>query len=283
MISDVRVRDRYRLPLREVSGLGSRRPPDSDIDELLAIGDDQSAVAVARLSDGTLEIDHRPLSVHGLPLHGGPSQWEAVAGDATGRVLVIREKGSRLLVFSANLSLEADLPLTHPWAGDDRWGLESLLLMQHGHFLSAKQKKPVRLIEFAPRDEAPLGLAADKFLTPDEAFDISADRDQYVSVREWQLDNDDDLASINDLAHDGRKLLALSATARQVVQLEQSPERALVAVRRRWSLRRELRGGADARIEGLLAHPHLGAYVAVDTHAQHAENLLQIVDGWAQN
>jgi hypothetical protein len=106
----------------------------------------------------------------------GDGAMVATEGKNVGRVLLLQEGPSRVLVLSAGLArVEAVVELAvasgqpgfgREWADDDNARGEGLLLMARGHMLVAKQKDPVCLIEFGPAGDAPLGVSPETLLAP---------------------------------------------------------------------------------------------------------------------
>ena len=99
---------------------------------------------------------------------GGP-QWEGVAADGAGRVVVLGERGSELVLLSPEFEFERRIRLRHEWEGDRQAGLEALVLLRDGHVLAAKQRRPVRLLEFGPAGDRPIGLVPSAALPAGEA------------------------------------------------------------------------------------------------------------------
>ena len=148
----------WNLGVREVSGLGLRRDPGSGTSELVAVSD-RSRYVVRLPVDGTGRLpDGRHAAwqqrVHRLPADldrpGAGSQWEGVAGDGAGRLVILCERTSELLVVGADFRFERRIALRHEWLDDGRAGLEAVLPLRRGHVLAAKQRDPLRLIEFGP-------------------------------------------------------------------------------------------------------------------------------------
>lgn len=282
----IEVEERYRLDVREVSGLGWRRHPRRGVPELLAVSDAQDTLVRARRRGGRLEVTRR--EVRGLPRHLRSRhrvEWEAVAGDAAGRVLVVHEAGSGLLVLAPDLSFEQEVALRHDWRADAHHGPESLVLLRSGHVLTAKQEDPVVLVELAPAGSRAAGFGPDRLLGPDEAFAVPEHRAELHQVGVWRLPATAGLASINDLAvDDAGRVLALSSRSRRVARLEAGgPDDAQVRVTASWTLDvGRLLGTEDrrARAEGLLVHPALGSFVAVDTEERDAAGLVRVTGPW---
>lgn len=141
----------WNLGVREVSGLGLRQDPESGVDEVIAVSD--RTTTVVRLgpdATGRLRPDRRGhrAAVHqrvrrlpdDLDGSAGGSQWEGVAGDADGRVIVLCERTSELLVLSPELEFERRIALRHDWERDGRTGLEAMLLLRDGHVLAANSE-----------------------------------------------------------------------------------------------------------------------------------------------
>lgn len=253
---------RWVLGLREVSGLAARADPASGEPEVLAVGD--RTTSIARLRRGG---DARVQRVTGLPAdlaagrHG--SQWEGVAADGAGRVVVLRERGSELLVLSAALQFERRVRLRHRWRDERRFGLEGLVLLRGGHVLAAKQRHPLRLLEFGPAGDRPLGLTPDALPAPDEPASVPRP-DELRCLATWRL-VDDTLTSINDIAAHAGSLYLISSAARRIARVR-LPAADPVRIERRWPLPAAVTAAPGARAEGLLVDDRWGVLVGVDAH-----------------
>lgn len=265
--------DLWNLSLREVSGLGMRRNPYSDLPEVLGVSDEDVRVAVAMVDkDGGLAVAE-PHKVEGVDRHWAPtgkgSEWEGVAGDVSGRIFILREESSELLVITADFVLDRRLQLTHPWLDDTKkYGLESLLLLREGHVVCAKQRKPVTFIEFGPAGHSPIGVTPDSVLSSDDEFILSQD-DNLAAIATWKMDEGYPLESVNDIAVDrDRTMLAISSKSRCIARLGYGldPGHNHAKVTQRWELPKKMFKADDAKAEGLLADPRLGYLVAVDSH-----------------
>jgi hypothetical protein len=155
----LRVITRAALPLTELSALAVRRVRRGS--ELVCAGDHEHALLTVPLGAGGSPGRPRRRELAGLLGNAGSSGFEGVACDGAGRVLLLQEGPSRVLVLSAGLArVEAVVELAvapgqpgfgREWADDDNARGEGLLLMDRGHLLVAKQKDPVCLIEFGRR------------------------------------------------------------------------------------------------------------------------------------
>ena len=229
----LRVISRAALPLLELSGLAVRRRRSER--ELLCVGDREHALlAVPLRADGVLGRERRH-DLGWLPGASGASGFESVACDGAGRVLLLQEGPSRVLVLSARMSrLEATVELTvergqpdfgREWAAHDNARGESLLPMARGHLLVAKQKEPMCLVEFGPPGDAALGVGPGTLLAPGDRLALPGRRGgtiRYGVLGWWTLsDRDADrVESANDLALDGEgRLLLISSHSRRIARL----------------------------------------------------------------
>jgi hypothetical protein len=268
----------WNLGVPEISGLGSRRNPGLRCSELLAVSDQMAGIVTGTpAAAGALTLISHP--VQGLPddltAPNDSSQWEGIAGDATGRMFVLREESSELLVIHPDFRFQGRVRLRHDWELDRREGLESLLLLQGGHILSVRQRRPVTFLEFGPWNAEPMGVSRTTCLHPDDAFQCDPGLRELACVATWTLD-EDEIGSINDLALDEGALLGISSKSRCVASIGK------LHVRRRrthvvetWSLPKGLVKGHDAKGEGLLADARLGTFIGIDSHASR-ENLFLV-------
>jgi hypothetical protein len=276
----------WNLGVREVSGLGLRRDPRSGLAEFIAVSDRTTTIARLR-ADGSARLradrpgrraaaHHR---VRGLPddldRPGGP-QWEGVAADGAGRVVVLGERGSELVLLSPEFAFDRRIRLRHEWEGDRRAGLEALVLLRDGHVLAAKQRRPVRLLEFGPAGDRPIGLVPSAALPAGEAARLPPGR-ELVCLASWGVVGDD-LPSVNDLSLHAGFLHLVSSASRRIARIR-LPATGPVRVERWWSLPDAVIAGRDAKAEGLIVDDRVGVLVAVDSHRDR-ENLHLLGRSW---
>lgn len=250
--------DRTAIPLREVSALALRSYGGHD--ELLALSDRSFAVASARL---TADVDDLDFEVHDLkaPIdaaglaRGEASQWEAMASDGEGRVLVLEENPGRILVFSPELdTLERVVEFdatgsegadSDAWAEEENSRGEGLVLSRDGHVLLLKEKRPRLILELGPAGDAPLGLAP---LAPGARFELPAAGTKLVALARYELpaDSESALPDLSELTlgRDGR-LYVLSDEGRSIARIESLDQGAAV-LGPQWTI------GRDAKAEGLV-------------------------------
>ena len=282
----LRLEARTALPLTEISAFALRQGEAGT--ELIAVGDDDFGVLCVPLSDdGQLGESKRCDLWRKLPMDvvasSDGSQFEGVACDGDGRVLVLQEGPARVLVLSRRLDtllhtirliVDPDEPdFGEKWHDDDNARGEGMVLLRDGHLLIAKQRKPIRLIEFGPPGADPLGVSPDTLLPADASYDVaSRDGDVELAVlASWRLadgEDEDAFESINDLACDADgRLFLLSSRARRIacigeaLQADESHARFAEV----WDLPDGTPGGDDDRPEALALPFEGAALVGIDT------------------
>jgi uncharacterized protein YjiK len=242
------------------------RAPDGHA-ELLAVGDEDFALVTATLTSDELVGARRHELGDALDddVRDGDSgsEWEAIAVDPQGRVLVVSESSATVVVLAAKLdaqvrTIELDVAngpdrRARKLLDDENAGPEGIVVLDDGHLLAAKQRNPILLIEFGPRDAA----------TP-----------QMVPLRSWRLREEDekDVESVNDLALDGEgRLHAISSRTRCVYELRPRADDDELRIGRRWRLPEEIESGKDRRAEGLAFDGQDRPVVAIDSR-QPGEN-----------
>jgi hypothetical protein len=223
----------WKLPIREVSGLCVRQNGSA---ELLAIGDARWEVAVAELT--STGVHPLPTTQVGRAINRGrlstrgSSEFEGIATDGSGRVFLLQERSGRVLVLdhamtvlehSITLDVSPEDPeIGEAWHQDANARGEGLLLLRGGHMLIAKQRNPVRLIEFGPAGDAPLGFAVGGALAAAEPFTLpDGDASTVDVLATWSLDPAAAIASINDLAVDAEgRLHFVSSRSRCLGRLD---------------------------------------------------------------
>ena len=287
-MGDVEPRWTGRPPLRQLSALAVRRGA-----ELVAIGDDDFDVVTAELGP-----DSRPARArrHAVVAGGAGerSDFEGLAVDGAGRVLILQEGASRVLVLDPDLGAvrqtislvvrPEDGPFARDWTSREPESRgEALALLRDGRLLVAKQRDPVALVELGPSGAVARGFGPGRLATEDEPFALlSGDAVDYVVLRAWTLHDDAArvLPSINDLALDSRGCLhAISSLSRRIARLEGdvSAPGDRVEVRDEWRLPDGVASGRDERAEALTLIADNLALVGVDSEGR--DNLVALALG----
>ncbi len=159
------------IPLTEVSGIcfdRRARGPRS----LLAIGDRVAVAArlVMAVDPDALDWELTPIErLKGSELPKRNPQVEAIAVDGAGRVLLLQESPPRAelvdpkawqVVASFALDVPGDDAVAESWADPEGSRGEGVVLLDGGHMLVAKEKKPAALIEFGPPGARSRGVEA---------------------------------------------------------------------------------------------------------------------------
>jgi hypothetical protein len=254
-MEELTVGDRWRVELPELSALALRLQEGAPA-ELVGVGDRLFAIFTGDSHPpgaGAVSSDLREVVGNSDP--GSASQWEGVAVDRAGCPFVLEEHAeeeedpSHVFVLDAGLREpvcvialvveDDDEEWKESWTEHKNARAEALALLRDGHLLVAKQKDPVRLIEFGPRGAEPGGLAPSRFLDRDEPFEYPpGPAAEYVPLASWGLagDDRDELQTVNDLAVFDRTLYAISRKSQCIVRLESdaSPDEDSVRVEDRW-------------------------------------------------
>jgi hypothetical protein len=213
--------------------------------ELLGVGD--ASFRIARGELGPLRGGARSASLRKLVEDRSDerSQWEGIAVDAVGHVFVLqehagRDRPSHVFVFPPDLDALVGVVELHVPEGDEHWRRswradpnargEAVLLLGHGHLLVVKQAEPIRLIEFGPPDEQPLGLGPAQLAgAPFVSGRPSVVR--YEPLGSWKLEPGDEppLESVNDATVWEDSLYVVSRRSRRVARLRLESDALVVA------------------------------------------------------
>lgn len=247
----------WRVELPELSSLALRGRAGGASQELLGVGDRSFSISVGEAhppGTGAVSADLTESVRPWMSEPGGKSQWEGLAADGAGYAFVLQEHPGRasdpshVFAFAPSLDervgvialvVDGDGSWEEAWRDDRNARGEALVLLRGGHILVAKQKKPVRFIEFGPRGERPVGLGPSRFLDTHESFERSLDPEvEFEPLSSWGLASEDrdDLEGVNDLAVFGGELFAISRKSHVIVQLEThaTPDEDNLSVQRRW-------------------------------------------------
>jgi hypothetical protein len=274
----LQTQSRWQFPLLEASALCLRPGDARATAQLLAVDDEAYEVAVTEIADG-LKPAAEPKNVQGTVPDAAArsSEFEGIACDRSGRVFVLQEGASRILVFdealsavnhTITLSVSRDQPdFGAEWYADDNARGEGLLLLRNGHVLIAKQRKEPRLIEFGPSGSDGEGYAPGDALGDEQTFPLPDGEDTTFEVLDsWLIDPDSGVKSINDLALDADgRLHLVSSKSRRLARLDHdlAPEGGSATLTA-WDLPAELFATDDDKAEGLVFVPELGWFVALD-------------------
>ena len=256
-MGELEVQASWRVELPELSSLALRARPGGTSEELLGVGDSSFSISVGEARPpgrGALSADLAESIAGWMSEPGGTSQWEGLAADGAGCAFVLQEHSGRgrdpshVFVFAPDLDerlevialvVDGDGGWEEAWKDDKNARGEALVLLRGGHILVAKQKDPVRFIEFGPRGGRASGLGPSRFLDTHESFERSADPEvEYEPLASWGLASEDrdDLRGVNDLAVFEGRLFAISRKSHVIVQLEgqATPDEDSLGVERRW-------------------------------------------------
>jgi uncharacterized protein YjiK len=242
------------IPLREVSGLAMLDG------RFVAIGDHSTTVVTFRLEDGVpVDVEtHKPIPKAGKK----GSQYEAVAIDGSGNIIVMSEQGD-IVVLSDDCERE-DATGSLDWDSAAKiLGVklepnsmgEGLLMLDGGHMLVALEKRPAAIVEFGPKGDAPFGFypgmrSTTMFEPPSEPL---------VALKVWPVDDDKNAPDISDLSlgPDGA-LWALSQEANKLLRFERilKPDESKASVRFSMPLPGEISGAEGLEFVG--ATPVIG-------------------------
>jgi hypothetical protein len=166
-----------------------------------------------------------------------------------------------VLIVSPTFEFEGSVSLD--WDRRDGTSLESLLLLANGHFLSATQETPLRILEFAAPGAGPADSGRWTPLPADRPMHLPPGSEVHCAAS-WEVSTDR-VASVNDLALFGRHLFVVSSQSRKVARFRLPPQgmRAL-ELDAAWPLPDHIADGGEDRAEGLLVDAELGVLVGVD-------------------
>lgn len=224
-VAQATVRSEMKLPLTELSGLavsGNRG--------LLAVGDHDPIIVRAELAVDLRSAEAKAKKLNDVFSGTDGKQWEGIAVDGKGRVIVLQESPPRLFVLDSGLSQVeksvkldvADLP-AQLLGGDNSLG-EGLVLMRNGHVLVVKEKNPTVLIEFGPSGEQAVGVSAETLLGPGEEMLLQGGGNARLKPLKWWTLGDSSIGLLKDVSElavgPNGVLYVLSDESRRFARLE---------------------------------------------------------------
>lgn len=267
----------HNIPLREVSGLGRRSPPGSDDLQVIAVGDADFTLVLGGI--GHSDEDSKFESVNLRRVVGAPdpeqsSEWEAADGDSTGRVFILQENPSKILVVNAALDrllCTIDVPFRPPdelvgvWDTAPNSQAEGLVLLRNGHVLVAKERDPAVLMEFGPDRQDAEGVSPGHVFSTSDEFPTPTERQvRFQPLAVWTLDSQasSEIHDISDVAvGPDDRLYVLSDESRCIARVEPDlqPTEKRLSITRLWQLPPELK-----QPEGLVIDGDMTPIVAID-------------------
>jgi hypothetical protein len=262
----------YRTDVDELSGLAARGQTVGRPDELLAVGDE--ATRLFRLPVGPGGPRRQPDAWdtgYPAPPDSG-SNYEGVAGDATGQVVILTEFPAGIVLvdeaaragerFAAHTRVRFDERSMRKMAHiDDNTFLqpEGAILLSDGHLLVTHEKQPAGLFELGPPHDQPLGIHPGAYLQQGERFTAPS---QLVAKAWWPITGGlrDELQDVSDLAtFDGRLYLLSDKSGRlaRVADDAIGPDDELV-VDRVWKV------PGDRKAEGVVFRDDGRCYIGFD-------------------
>lgn len=190
------IQSKIKIPLKEISGLVATQ--ENEGYSFYAVGDKQAKVAKVKLSTKNkikshelydfedilidkFHICHSNLGTNCRRMHDFlTTDWEAITTDHKGNLFLLQEASGNIFVFNNELSklkllihLNFDQYLKGSSYGYEQNSLgEGIILLKNGHFLIAKEKHPIALIEFGPKGDKAYGINKNTILPKEETFSL---------------------------------------------------------------------------------------------------------------
>lgn len=192
----LKILESHKLPVPESSGLCWGKDEKGNR-ALIAVGDTSHTLYFFEHSVGqapklTQTIDVAPA----LREPSAQSQWESVYADQSGKVYILPESPEVIHVYDTKtkkLFATLKLEINEEWREKLKWDLsensqsEGIILLKNGHVLVVKEKRPMKIVEFAPEsNQKPAGYNPDLSLEKGGEFPASAAKTRFVPVHFWE-------------------------------------------------------------------------------------------------
>lgn len=145
----------FKLPLIELSGLAWRTHPETKKKELLLVSDREYKVFSFEWPDNPVEIKNFKIQSHAIPVKNfkKQSQWEGIASDPSGRIYVLQENPTKILVISPDFKkLEKEISITKDIMKDNNSSGEGLVIDGDDLFI-LKEKNPIKIVKVNLKDD----------------------------------------------------------------------------------------------------------------------------------
>ena len=224
----LRVLESYSLPIREISGMSWRVDPKNSKKQIAIIGDHDNYVYLLDWESRKDGLDLKKIDLQKLSSEKLEGGWESIASDATGRLFLLQEEPSRIIVLNKELNKiihNIELVITDHLKDSLQWGVkknsaaEGITLLKNGHILITKEKKPFRLVEFTNRKNQALGYNKKLSLENKGVFPLSSkskklklysnyfwklkldDEEKLKDVSGINIDNNNEVYLLSDKSH----------------------------------------------------------------------------------
>ena len=227
---DLKVLESYSLPIREISGMSWRVDPKSSKKQIAIIGDHDNYVYLLDWENRKNGLDLKKIDLQKLSREKLKAGWESIASDATGRLFLLQEEPSRIIVLNKELNkiiYNIELVITDRLKDSLQWGVkknsaaEGITLLKNGHILITKEKKPFRLVEFAHKHDQALGYNKNLSLENGGVFPLNSEKNelQFYSKYFWKLkgDDEDKLKDVSGINIDNNNELYLLSDKSHVI------------------------------------------------------------------
>lgn len=241
--------DSFRSDLKEVSGLAIDRSSKNSL-QIFGVSDSGTKLAIINLNkkkESLKDFAHPILDKYSLCSSRKKNkqikycksankhllrQWESIATDAQGNLIVLKEQPANVMVLSKDLkrlksTIMLDFSKLYSEAAKNKklkklffphLG-EGIVLLKNGHLLVAKENYPASIVEFGPEGNKSLGISSNSILDANENFKLSAEKMHYIPLKTWRVDlgNKCDLSEI--AVNKNNELFALSQNCRKISKL----------------------------------------------------------------
>lgn len=269
----LKIAESMTLPMHELSGAALRTLPDGGF-EFIGVSDRAPTLIktdldaqgrmvpgkVSQADFGKTLVERFSLcrSAHSKEcsdqIAGLTTQWEAVATDGVGRIFVVQETTSNVVVLDPALAnvaavlsfdffVKRDGTPLQPGKKGSRSLAEGLILLKNGHIIVAKESFPASLVEFGPAGHKALGLSADTLLDTDESFDVATAggataRVDLVPLATWQRAGESGKCDQSDIAadRDGRLYVLSQKCVNISIYNGLNPDEARVSPESLWTI-----------------------------------------------
>lgn len=192
--TQLKLMEEYTIDASELSGLAWRKDPETGKRDLIAVGDRNHALYLIdwenRKYRSNIEVKKIGLDFLKPEDLEEQSEWESVFSDSTGRVFIISESPAKILVISNDFTKLDHVVELSQGTGDDNQGYEGLLLLSNGHILAVKEKEPIQIIEYGPKNSKAQGYTTKFNIERNGMFPINKEplRQQYFPLKKWSAE-----------------------------------------------------------------------------------------------
>ncbi len=273
---ELSIESSYTLPISEISGMTWRKNPNTHKRELVVVGDRDYQVYIVDWENRKTSLNIKTIDLSHTKTKGDgkQSEWESVFSDDSGRVYILKESPSQILVLNPQLSKVENIIQLPSQLKEINSGPEGLTLLNNGHLLVVNEKNPLEIIEYGPKSSTALGYKVD--FSVERSGSFPNPKSETFPLSRWNLDshsfkNMEDSSGINTDKNGNLYLLSDQKQSIGLLGSELNPKQKTLGIKKFWKLPKVLK-----QPEGMVIDDNNQPIIAIDRKKINKTNLFHL-------